>query len=80
MNPTVKVAYERNWYSWHTTVLRVGLIRWWVGESPFLGDGSEAHRPYGTLESRGPVLVRRLDLGSGGKEEGLLYVVKIQPA
>ncbi|CAD6571957.1 MAG: hypothetical protein CYPHOPRED_004671 [Cyphobasidiales sp. Tagirdzhanova-0007] len=30
MNPTVQVAYEANWYRWHTTVLRVPVVRLWL--------------------------------------------------
>lgn len=31
MNPSVKVAYSPNWFKWHNTVLRIGVVRWWVG-------------------------------------------------
>ncbi len=34
MNPQVKVAYERVWFQWQHAILRIGKIRWWVGESP----------------------------------------------
>ncbi|WWC58320.1 uncharacterized protein I303_100860 [Kwoniella dejecticola CBS 10117] len=30
MNPTVKLAYEKNWFVWHNKVLRVPVIQWWL--------------------------------------------------
>ncbi|WRT63900.1 uncharacterized protein IL334_000826 [Kwoniella shivajii] len=30
MNPTVMLAYEKNWYFWHNTVLRIPVIKWWL--------------------------------------------------
>ncbi|WVF66089.1 hypothetical protein IAT40_000828 [Kwoniella sp. CBS 6097] len=30
MNPTVKVAYEQNWYRWHNVILRIPVIKWWL--------------------------------------------------
>ncbi|KAK4687636.1 alpha-1,3-mannosyltransferase, partial [Tremellales sp. Uapishka_1] len=30
MNPNVLVAYDANWFKWHTVILRVGVVRWWV--------------------------------------------------
>ncbi|WVQ62475.1 uncharacterized protein L199_000615 [Kwoniella botswanensis] len=30
MNPAVKLAYERNWFVWHNTVLRIPVIQWWL--------------------------------------------------
>ena len=32
INPTVKVAYKKHWFRWHTTVLRIPAIKWWLGE------------------------------------------------
>ena len=34
MNPSVKVAYDQEWYKWQNFVLQIGVVRWWVGESP----------------------------------------------
>ncbi|OCF36210.1 hypothetical protein I316_02083 [Kwoniella heveanensis BCC8398] len=30
MNPSVKVAYEQNWYRWHNVILRIPVIKWWL--------------------------------------------------
>ncbi|WVW82016.1 hypothetical protein I302_104021 [Kwoniella bestiolae CBS 10118] len=30
MNPTVKLAYEKNWYVWHNSVLRIPVVQWWL--------------------------------------------------
>nr|XP_018266885.1 uncharacterized protein I303_00865 [Kwoniella dejecticola CBS 10117]OBR89043.1 hypothetical protein I303_00865 [Kwoniella dejecticola CBS 10117] len=30
MNPKIKVAYEQNWFKWHTVILRVPIINWWL--------------------------------------------------
>ncbi|KAK4683508.1 alpha-1,3-mannosyltransferase, partial [Tremellales sp. Uapishka_1] len=32
MNPSVKVAYQANWFRWHTKILRIPVIKWWLGE------------------------------------------------
>lgn len=32
INPSVKVAYQRHWFRWQNTVLRVPMIKWWLGE------------------------------------------------
>lgn len=32
MNPAVKVGYDYNWFVWHTSLLRVPAVRWWLGE------------------------------------------------
>ena len=32
MNPTVRVAYEDNWWKWHNVILRIPVIKFWVGE------------------------------------------------
>jgi len=34
MNPSVKVAYQENWYRWHNHVLRIPIVKWWLGKSP----------------------------------------------
>ncbi|ORY35322.1 cryptococcal mannosyltransferase 1-domain-containing protein [Naematelia encephala] len=36
MNPQVRVAYEQNWWKWQNVVLRVPIIRFWVGKLEFL--------------------------------------------
>ncbi|WWD22595.1 hypothetical protein CI109_107088 [Kwoniella shandongensis] len=30
MNPSVRVAYQENWFRWHNGVLRMPIIRWWL--------------------------------------------------
>jgi hypothetical protein len=77
MNPTVQVAYEKNWYLWHTVVLKIGVIRWWLGTSSCVQRGF-VPMISSALESRVPFEDSKLDLGSGRTEEGLLHLVGTQ--
>ncbi len=86
MNPTVKVAYLPKWYRWQNTVLRIGVVKWYVGKSSF---GSKA-REVGltlsligmirTLESRCTSHVFRLDLRMGFDKERSMYLVGFEHA
>ena len=71
MNPTVQVAYEANWYRWHTTVLRVPVVRLWLGELQWMAEKAARHAARTErclhitgrfLESGTAPLARRLDL------------------
>lgn len=68
MNPTVQVAYEAKWFRWHTQILHIPIIRWWLGEfprppeSPCACVHARSNRPTRTLlglaQSPGPGALR----------------------
>lgn len=33
MNPKVQVTYTTNWYQWHTEILRLPFVKFWLSES-----------------------------------------------
>lgn len=60
INPSVKTAYQRHWYRWHNTVLRIPMISWWHSESPSQFSSSSGCVLIGSLEhwSRGyPLMI-----------------------
>jgi len=61
INPSVKVAYKRHWFRWHTTVLRIPAIKWWLGECWPIEN--ERLLTFRTLVSRIPLQSRRVDVG-----------------
>ena len=81
MNPTVQVAYDANWYRWHTTVLRIPVVKCWLGEClhnslhiECKGTETRSAFQFRVVESGIAAPFGGLDLGSFRAGTGLLYL------
>ena len=76
MNPAVKVAYEKRWWVWHNVVLRMPIVKWWLGEDcPDIPLGNRlTDRTNRSLVKRRTFRAGRLDLGSSKSQSRPLHM------